>query len=521
MTKRSDDLDFVNRRLLELAAKMKLKKAKPSSTMPPLARQSRVKKQDEWSYAMASVERNVPQPKPQPPKPPPQHVRNKVTKRARKASKAGKPTLDDLAGMQNARTVGLALRQDWHDFRHGKISWQDVASGFYLSGPPGTGKTMFGSTLAEACGVTFIATSFGKWQSAEGGHLGSCMQAMTQDFEEAKEKRPCILFIDELDSLPSRGRSNNDSYYGALVNHMLKLLDGLNEMENVVVIGACNQPEKLDPALVRSGRLGEAIEVMLPSLDELPDIISFHLRDHELIYADLSEIALMCHGMSGADVQKMVQDARRIARQKNQIFSTSHFFDVLRQNFAPLKSATRERVAIHEAGHALVALHLETIEKPSATVLQRGSRQGFVDPTQLERGATRDTIERHLAVLLAGRVAEELFVGNVSADAGGPETSDLAQATILALKSVTNLGLSDCGLTPWIDSDGRTTLSHYSSDIQEEVKAMLAAATARARSLLSDHKLHHHAIATVLMDKHAINYDTILAVRPRLLDLLH
>ncbi|WSG75919.1 ATP-binding protein [Rhizobium beringeri] len=169
------------------------------------------------------------------------------------------PSLDELEGYGEARDWGLALADDVRAWERAEIPWSEVDRGILISGPPGSGKTLFASALARTCGIEVVATSVSRWQSM--GHLGDMLGAMRKSFQEAAAKKPCILFLDELDSIGDRAtfKGDNAQYSSQVVNGLLELVDGFDRLEGVVVVGATNFPEKIDPALRRAGRLDRHI----------------------------------------------------------------------------------------------------------------------------------------------------------------------------------------------------------------------------------------------------------------------
>ncbi|RYZ80237.1 MAG: ATP-binding protein, partial [Proteobacteria bacterium] len=174
------------------------------------------------------------------------------------------PPLTSLHGYASAKTWGIELAEDLSDWSRGEIDWSEVDKGIVLSGPPGVGKTIFAKALALHCNVPLIATSLGQWQA--NGHLGDLLKAMRRDFSKAKESVPSILFCDELDSFGDRKSFSDDNrdYSTQVVNAFLEHLDGLGGREGVVVIGATNNIQRIDPAILRPGRLDRHVVISLP-----------------------------------------------------------------------------------------------------------------------------------------------------------------------------------------------------------------------------------------------------------------
>ncbi len=218
-----------------------------------------------------------------------------------------------MPGLGPALEWGRALVADLEAYRAGRLPWADVDRGAVLVGPPGTGKTTFAAALAEEAGVPLIATSYAAWQST--GHQGDMLKAMRKSFHEARAAAPCLLLIDEVDSFPHRDRVRSDhaDYVRGVVNGLLAELDGATSRDGVVVIGACNSADNLDPALVRPGRLDRIVPVGLPDFEGRAAILRVHLGG-DLRGADLWQVARIAEGMSGAELEKTVREARRAAR---------------------------------------------------------------------------------------------------------------------------------------------------------------------------------------------------------------
>jgi cell division protease FtsH len=185
--------------------------------------------------------------------------------------------VERLAGYGDAQHWALDLKTDLEAFKGKEVAWSDLSSRLLLSGPPGTGKTTFARALCNTLQVPLIATSVARW--LEPSNLGDVLAAMNATFEQANRSAPCILFIDELDNIGNRGRSDRpyDDYWSSLVNRVLELLDGAAKTEGVIVVGATNRPDKIDPAILRSGRLERHIVIPAPDTAALVQIIAHHL----------------------------------------------------------------------------------------------------------------------------------------------------------------------------------------------------------------------------------------------------
>jgi ATP-dependent Zn protease len=419
------------------------------------------------------------------------------------------PLLSDMHGLGVAKSWGMALIQDLRDYTAGRLAWADVDKGCLLTGAPGTGKTSFARALAREANVHFIATSYAQWQAHREGHLGHVTQAIRKAFSEALLQSPSILFIDEIDTLPARGTGKwNDDWWTSITNTLLECMDGFERREGVVVIAACNDPARLDPALVRSGRLDRHIEIPLPDVPSLVGILRAHLGA-DLPSADLRDAALAARGGTGADVERFVREARGHARRANRPINLSDLLDAVRKGQPEWPADVRRRVAYHEAGHAIALLALGIAEPKALSI---GGTGGFAESDLGEmRAITRAHLQKFLVALLAGRAAEELIFSEATAGAGGGEESDLGRATALATRLETDYGLGAFGLVciPG-GSSGHDLL--LLNTLRSAVSGTIDRAYADALELLRQNKDALEALATALFDASYLDRADIQAI---------
>ena len=410
-----------------------------------------------------------------------------VAAKAADADHAG-PSLADLHGYDEAKTWGEALARDLADYRAGRLSWAHVDRGALLAGPPGVGKTFYAKALARTCSVPLVTGSLSEWQAA--GHLGDLLRAMRATFAAARQQAPCILFIDEADSFGDRATfdGHNGNYDTQVVNGLLEELDGVRDREGVVVLAACNHPERLDPAIRRSGRLDRTLRVALPSAEALIGILRHHLGK-DLAGVDLMPAALAAYGASGADAARWVRTARQAARHAGRGLVMADLLAAIRGDSAPMQPDERRRTAIHEAGHA-IAVHMEALGAVDrVSVIGRGEAAGMT-LLRLDGGTTRQRLQQRLVALLAGRAAEEVLLGEPSAGAGGGSASDLARATLLGAAMEVSLGFSDAGLVWLTPPEDRALAALLVQDptLARRVSDRLDAAYREAVNLIGRHR---------------------------------
>ncbi|NKN01137.1 AAA family ATPase [Rhizobium leguminosarum] len=359
--------------------------------------------------------------------------------------------LDLSKGFGEAGKWAQELKTDVRDWREGKLPWSEVDKGCLLYGPPGTGKTRFAAALAADCGLTLKATSIAEWQSFKDGDLGDMLKSMYRAFESAREDAPSLLFIDEFDSIGDRSKfpSRHETYSTTVVNALLECLDGLGDREGVVVLGACNYPQKIDAALLRSGRLEKHVQFPLPDAGARSEILAFHLPNLAAEPA-LKEIASRLPGKSGADLERLAREARRLARRENRLVTVE---DVRARVEVPppLDAPTLHRIAIHEAGHAIIAHALligkverveiyDNVHRFATRTDANGLTVTEIPPKDF---TTRWDMMKMITLHMAGAAAEELIFGHRSNWSCGNRESDFSQATTLAIRMVTQYGFGN------------------------------------------------------------------------------
>lgn len=355
--------------------------------------------------------------------------------------------LEDMPGMGEAQRWGLSVAADLARYRDGSLPWCDLENGAILHGPPGTGKTLFARALAGSCGVPLFSHSFASWQAK--GHLGDLLKALRAAFDEARKAAPCVLFVDELDSVGSRDEplGDNSSYQRQVVNGLLEALDGAVGRGGVIVVGATNKLDAIDPAILRPGRLGRIVEVQLPDLLGRVGIVRHHLRA-DLAEVDLSGLANEVGEVSGAVLAQLVREARAAARRESRPLTEADLWAAVPKG-TELSEASFRRACVHEAGHLVVGLELAPISGlvPTGAAVRRHLRHGKENKTdfRIDEGfdRTRECVEATLMVFLAGMAAEEVLLGSRGDVSGGSADADLVRATKLARSAERSLGLGE------------------------------------------------------------------------------
>ncbi|GAB4388232.1 MAG: ATP-dependent zinc metalloprotease FtsH [Thermodesulfovibrionales bacterium] len=439
-----------------------------------------------------------------------------------KAEKA-KVTFDDVAGMANVKQELRETIEFLKDPGRFKKVGAKVPHGVLLMGPPGTGKTLLARATAGEAGVPFYSISASEFVEMFVGVGASRVRDM---FKKARETQPSIIFIDEIDAV---GRTRGAGLGGGhdereqTLNQLLSELDGFSPHEEVIVMAATNRPDILDAALLRPGRFDRRIVIDRPGLGERKSIFEVHVRGKKLAGdVDLDKLARGTPGMSGADIENLVNEAALIAVRKSKEEIEMADFEEARDNVLmgsvreeTISELERKITAYHEAGHTLVAHQIpgtDPIHKVS--ILPRGQALGVTQqlPEEDRHYYPRKYLMNRLAVALAGRVAERMVFGDVSSGA----QNDLKVVTQLAEKMVAQFGMSDkigpLSLDrgeehPFLGRELAQPKRHSEEMawlIDQEVREIVTEAEARAEEVLSANRGTLDALAKELLEKETL-----------------
>jgi cell division protease FtsH len=429
-------------------------------------------------------------------------------------------TLDNLHGADDAVKWGRSLAIDMAAYSAGELSWDDVDRGCLLSGPPGCGKTTFAKALAASCGLPLTASSYSEWQSIKDGHLGDVTRGIKDTFAQARASAPCILFIDELDTIQSRGRQQNQhsDWWSAIITALLGEMDGITTREGVVIVAASNHPNAIDPAIRRAGRLDREIELGLPDASALSLIMSEHLGS-QAEGLDLMSVSRRMRGCSGADAAKLIRGARRRARGERRDLTTADLLAELLEGRRPRDAAFMKRLAVHEAGHAVARILRMPGTLQEVSIVSMPGAHGYNVSEHSDDGRL-SAIENRLVVHLAGRAAEEVLLGEATSGAGSVEYSDLARATVLACAVETQFGLG--GSLVWrgmVSPDNVDMFMRMDPLLSRVISERLDRLYQDVLVLIMEHRAAVEAVAEALLEREVLSVEEVVsvirAVRPR------
>ncbi|MBD2576431.1 ATP-dependent zinc metalloprotease FtsH4 [Oscillatoria sp. FACHB-1406] len=446
---------------------------------------------------------------------------------------SGKITFDDVAGVEEAKTE----LEEIVEFLKTPQRYIDIGAriprGVLLVGPPGTGKTLLAKAVAGEAGVPFFSISGSEFVEL---FVGAGAARVRDLFEQAKQKAPCIIFIDELDAI-GKSRAGSGGFVGGndereqTLNQLLTEMDGFGAGDaTVIVLAATNRPETLDPALLRPGRFDRQVLVDRPDLAGRLKILEIYAQKIKLdSEVDLKTIAARTPGFAGADLANLVNEAALLAaRGKHEKVAQADFNEAIERVVAGLEKKSRvlnekekKIVAYHEVGHALVGATLPGGSKVAKiSIVPRGmAALGYTlqMPTEDRFLLSESELRGQIATLLGGRAAEEIVFGSITTGA----SNDLQRATDMAEQMVTTYGMSKVlgplayqkGQQNTFLGDGMNPRRMVSDDtakaIDEEVKEIVETAHQKALSILNDNRELLESIAQKILEVEVIEGDTL------------
>ena len=442
-----------------------------------------------------------------------------------------KVTFADVAGADEEKEE----LQEVVDFLKNPEKFTEIGAriphGLLLVGPPGTGKTLLARAVAGEADVQFLSISGSDFVEM---YVGVGASRVRDLFEQAKKIAPAIIFIDEIDAV---GRKRGSGLGGGhdekeqTLNQLLVEMDGFARTEGVIVLAATNRPDILDPALLRPGRFDRQIHVGRPDVKGREEILKVHARDKKLdASVNLKTVARSTAGFTGADLSNLLNEAAIMAARDNRPVLTMEDLNeaLMKITAGPAKKSrvqTRKdlkETAIHEAGHAVAMYHLPTHDPVRhITIIPRGQSLGatWYLPADDSANLTRNQMYEQIVSLLGGRVAEALFIGDISVGA----SNDIDRATKLARDMVARYGMCEkLGTVSYLDGgevfigrDYQTTKSYsekFAGTIDDEVKALIDKAYDHCKQILSDNSEKLNKVVDFLLEKESMTGEQFEAI---------
>ncbi|MGA7382431.1 MAG: ATP-dependent zinc metalloprotease FtsH, partial [Terriglobales bacterium] len=439
-----------------------------------------------------------------------------------------KVTFKDVAGVEEAKEELKEIIEFLREAQKFQKLGGRIPKGVLLVGPPGTGKTLLARAVAGEANVPFFSISGSDFVEMFVGVGASRVRDL---FEQGKKNAPCIIFIDEIDAV---GRHRGAGLGGGhdereqTLNQLLVEMDGFESNEGVILMAATNRPDVLDPALLRPGRFDRRVVVSRPDVRGREEILRVHTRKIPLADdVDLSVLARGTPGFSGADLANMVNEAALAAARQNRKAVLMYDFELAKDKVlmgverkSLLLSEDEKKVtAYHEAGHALVAAKLPNSDPlHKVTIIPRGMALGVTMqlPIDDKHNYTKEYLETEIAIMMGGRIAEEMFLNQMSTGAG----NDIERATEMARKMVCEFGMSELGPLTFGKKEeqiflGREIAQHrdYSEStavkIDEEVRRIIGRGYDTAKSILGGNHDTLVRIALALLDREVLDANEI------------
>ena len=428
-------------------------------------------------------------------------------------------TFDDVAGAEEEKEELKEIVEYLRDPEKFTRLGARVPKGVLMVGPPGTGKTLLARAVAGEAGVPFFSVSGSEFVEM---YVGVGAARVRDLFAQAKANAPAIVFIDEIDAL-ARKRAT-DLYTGneereTTLNQLLVEMDGFTTEENIILIGATNRADVLDPALMRPGRFDRQVHVGYPDIKAREAILKVHIKEKPLApEVDLSEVAKNTTGFTGADLENLLNEAALLAAKRdkdaigNDELKEAAVKVMMGAEKRSRKVTDKERrlTAFHEAGHAVATYHLDTQDPVTeVSIIPRGAAGGYTmsTPQEDKMYMSRNEMLDELVTLLGGRVAEAIVLGDVSTGV----SNDLDRATALAKGMITRygmdetIGLATYGTNTGFYGTGKEYSESTATAIDEAVKAQLKTAYDRCEAILTEHRDQLDRLAEYLLEHEKID----------------
>ncbi|MBQ4179053.1 MAG: ATP-dependent zinc metalloprotease FtsH [Elusimicrobia bacterium] len=449
--------------------------------------------------------------------------------KARLADNGKKITFKEVAGCEEAKEE----LQEIVEFLKSPSKFQKlggkIPKGVLLAGAPGTGKTLLAKAVAGEAGVPFFSSSGSEFVEMFVGVGASRVRDL---FEQGRKNAPCLLFIDEIDAVGRHrgaGLGGGNDEREQTLNQILVEMDGFDTKEGVIIIAATNRPDVLDPALLRAGRFDRQVVVNTPDLKDREEILKVHVKNIKMDKeVDIKVLARRTPGFVGADLANLANEAALLAARKNLETVTMKCFEEAidkimagpQKKSRVISDKEKSIIAYHEAGHTIVAKMIPNTDPVhKVTIMASGRALGYTLQVPLEDKflSSKSEIEARLAILMGGRVAEEIVFGDITTGA----SNDISRATQIATKMVTAFGMSDKIGTLALEKDseevflGRDisrTQKHSNKTaelIDEEVKNIVTTAKNKAKKILEENRDKLDNLVKALIERETLNGEQV------------
>ncbi|TYP54311.1 AAA family ATPase [Thermosediminibacter litoriperuensis] len=439
--------------------------------------------------------------------------KSSIIKNPSRVATGGKSvTFEDIGGQETAKNELLEALDFIKNYDEVRQMGIRPLKGILLTGAPGTGKTLLAKAASSYIDSAFISASgseFIEMYAGVGAQRVRQLFKTARDLAKKNSKKHCVIFIDEIEVIAGvRGINTSHMEYDQTLNQLLVEMDGLSAKDddvNILVIGATNRPDILDPAILRPGRFDRIVKVDLPDKEGRYQILKLHTKDKPLADdVNLEQIARETFGFSGAHLESLCNEAAILAMRSGQrVISQCHFMEAIdkvimgeKMNRKPTKNEMR-RIAVHECGHALISEYFKPNSVSTITVTSRGEALGYMRQKQEDDMYlyTKNHLEAQIAIALAGAAAEEIMLGDGSTGASG----DIDHAVELA-KEIIFSGMSDIGV---VDRD-----SIPLKELHKEISKIISTQKEKVKEIIEKHKGELNTIIDYLMENEKIDGET-------------